>query len=130
MGEPIHFINVDLDLLGSEPLTPLLDAWGEAMFVLHQTDGPEGGHSVGLEVSEQTETAEATILEFVRLVEQLDPELRARWDRLDERVLDVGIQSGLHPRHWRFDLAPTTVAAIERIGAQLSCTVYAPIDDE
>ena len=37
--------------------------------------------------------SKTAILEFVELVRGLGPSLRAAWDGLDERVLDIGIQA-------------------------------------
>jgi len=130
MSEPTHFINVDLDLASSESLAPLLEAWGDEVIVLHHTLVPGRGSEAGLEVTAMTTTAQQTIRCFVRLVQRLDPELRALWDGFTERVLDIGIQSGTDgPHYWRFELSPKTLAEIQEIGARLAFTVYSPHDD-
>ncbi len=131
MPEPTHFINVDLDLSSSESLGPLLDAWEHDVMVLHHTRVPGGGSEVGLEVAAMTTAAPPTIRCFVRLVQRLEPGLRALWDGCTERVLDIGIQSGTDGLHsWRLVLSPKVLAEVQEIGAQLAVTVYSPYEGD
>lgn len=111
-------------------MLPLLEAWGEAVFVLHHSGDAEQGWTVGLETSPELETAEDTITRFVELVRGLTPQLRAHWDRLQSRVLDVGVQAGAEPRSWTVELQPQTLQAMAEIGARLVCTIYAPYEDD
>lgn len=131
MPEPTHFINVDLDLSSPESLGPLLDAWEDDVVVMHHTRVPEGGSEVGLEVTVMTTTAPQTIRCFVRLVQRLEPRLRALWDGCTDRVLDIGIQSGTDgPRSWRVVLSPKVLAEVQEIGARLAVTVYSPYEGD
>lgn len=130
MSERTHYVNVDLDLTGDESMQPLLDAWKDAVVVLHQDHHFEQGWTVGLETSPELDTADATVRAFVALVRGLSPELRARWDRLRTRDLDIGIQAGTEPRYWRHALEPETLAGVAEIGARLVCTVYAPVHEQ
>jgi hypothetical protein len=124
-AEPTHFANVDLELYDTHPLDEFIAAWGDDVFVLHHGEW-EHGWQLSVEVGAMTETAEATVQEFIRLIHGLAPPLRARWHALEDRVFDLGVAAGLEPNMWNTSLSPKTLAAIGELAARLVITVYAP----
>jgi len=123
-----HFVNVDLDLGGPRTLQHFIDHWGDAVFVLRHEGSDEHGWKAGLELSHADRTAEQAVLAFVELVQALPDDLRAAWDALEQRNLDVGIQAGAQPHAWSFALEPATLDAVQSVGAKLVCTVYGASD--
>ena len=121
-----HFINVDLDLESPGSLHPFIEHWGDEVFALRHEGSDDTGYKGGFELSHADRSAEEAILAFVELVRALPDGLRAKWDALTQRNIDVGIQAGTNPRSWCFSLEPSTLVALDSIGARLVCTVYPP----
>ncbi len=119
------FLNIDLDLFDVEPLEEFAAAWGDDVVVLHHGEWTRGWQ-LSVEVSAMVVTAEATARELVRLIDSLPDELRARWDRLQDRVLDLGVSAGLGPQRWSTSLPPSLLQAIGALELRLVVTVYAP----
>ena len=121
----IRFLNVDLDLESKSPLDTLLTGLGDAVVVLHQ-EQVNDRYAATLEITADPKTAEATILQFCHLLEQLPKHARAVWDRCDTRVFDIGFDAGDSPRSLRSVLDPDTVKRVAALGAGINITIYAP----
>jgi len=115
------FLNVDLDIDSAEDLSLLITALEPRAYSLARSAG-----RASFELSEpvQPTTPEPLILEFVRLVKGLPPQVRALWDRADRRVFDIGIQSGRGPFQEGHRLAPDTLRAAAEVEAEVAFTVY------
>ena len=124
------FINTDLELTSEKNLDPLIAAFGERVFVLHDGD-KEGKHFVTFELThDQDDELTANLTRWIDLLESLIGEDGwSLWDDCVERTLDIGIGSG--------DAFPPFVAALpddllRRLGSlrvTLALTIY-PVEPE
>ncbi|UFX48429.1 hypothetical protein HAP47_0017930 [Bradyrhizobium sp. 41S5] len=118
------FLNVDLDIRGdAADVQILLSSARSSIVVLMHEDC-----DASLELAEQLATPEATLQEFVKLVEMLPNEARAAWDRLEYRRADIGIQAGNDCQAPSFTSAVSTktLMMIANVSLELAFTVYAP----
>jgi hypothetical protein len=129
MSRPIEpeaatrFLNVDLELVSTGALGPLLAALArEAIVLRDRVDG--GKQVVWLELGHQPAGIEEAIHDFTRLIEALPPELRRVWDGCEDRCLNVGVQGGLGPHASAFTISASAVAAAAAVSARLEFTVY------
>jgi hypothetical protein len=127
-AEPTQFANIDLELYDTRPLDEFIVAWDDDICVLYHGEWGQGWQ-LSIEVSAMASTPEDTAREFIRLIHALTPALRERWDALQDRVFDLGVNAGLEPRMWNTSLSPEMLVAIGELGARLVFTVYAPITD-
>jgi hypothetical protein len=122
------FLNVDLDVSGTEDLSPLVQALHPAIFELHTGRG-RSGYETHLELasraSARTSDADATIKRFVKLLTVLPPRARGLWERARQRDFNIGIQGGSEPHAFELGLRPETLQAVARLGARIVVTVYA-----
>jgi hypothetical protein len=118
------FLNVDLDIRGdAADVQILLSALARpSVVVLRHEDG-----DASLELAEQLPTAEATLLEIIKLIEMLSNEARAAWNRLECRRADIGIQAGgdSHAAQFTSAISTKTLAMIAGFNLELAFTVYA-----
>jgi hypothetical protein len=126
------FLNVDLDVVAAQDLSPLVHALGPRVFDLHT--GPAGtGYQTHLELASRRPgdppDAEAAIKAFVKLLASLPPRARRLWSSATQRDFNIGIQGGSEPRAFEFALQPATLKAVARLGARVVVTVYA-VDTE
>ncbi len=86
------------------------------------------GCDASLELSRQLSTAEATLLDIVKLIEALPGGARAAWNRLEYRRADIGIQAGndSHAAKFTSVISTKTLAMIANFNLELAFTVYAP----
>ena len=120
----ITFLNVDLDVESDRPLEALVADLGEEVVVLHHGQA-RGLHVATLETAADSKSAEATILNFCMLLENLSDDARAVWDGCCTRTLDIGFDSGDSPSSLRSVLHPGTVRRVAELGAAITVTIYA-----
>jgi hypothetical protein len=122
----IQYLNTDLEIRSKEDLTPIITAFGKNVFVLHH--GPmEGMHHAAFELSSDSashDPIQATS-RYCDLVENLPTVVRQIWDNCAVRVIDIGIESGLSPRYYRFEVPESTMERVAALGANLAVTIYA-----
>ena len=119
------FINVDLEVRGERPAPDLLDAAREHLFVLH-----EGTPFVfSAELPTQPDGMDTAVAGLVAFIENLNAEARAQWDACPRKVLNAGFACARAGQPAEFDVSSDAMAAIARIGAGLSITIYATDDD-
>ncbi|MGB1012899.1 MAG: hypothetical protein ACPG4T_02110 [Nannocystaceae bacterium] len=126
MSEKTTFLNVDLDLRAPFPLAEFVAHWGDDVFLLHHGPALEGWSAHFEVADEYAEDAETTIRAFVKLIRELPPELKKRWETLSDRVFDIGIQAGATPNAWQAQLSHETLTEVAAIQARLGITIYAP----
>ena len=119
----IAFLNVDLDVESDHSLDALVADLGEDVVVLHHGQA-RGLHVASFETATDA-TAEATILQFCLLLENLSEEARAVWEGCCTRTFDIGFDSGDSPSSLRSVLHPRTVKRVADLGAAVVVTIYA-----
>lgn len=132
------FLNADLELFDSRPLTPILKALQPAMFILHSgresvlSDAHSSknrlGHYARLELDgSDWPIPHRTARQIVSLIEQFPPRLRERWDDLDVRRLSFGFDQ--HPRCSAgiAILKPATLSLCVRANLQVEVCMYPPM---
>lgn len=124
-----RFLNVDLELESTSDLSPLTRRLGDQVCVLFSGWSGELYH-LALEVSIETPPpsngldADARVRDFIGLISQLPPALRALWDGCRSRVFDIGFDAGTSPWPFRQTIAEATAQAISSVGAALRITIY------
>jgi Protein of unknown function (DUF2442) len=121
-----QFINVDLDLKSSAPLSPLLNAWSDRVGRLYAPDKDGRKHWLRLYLTTQHPNPEKGILEFCRLVRRLRGPARTAWQKASSREFDIGIQAGLEPHAAEWVLSRKVINAVHDVGAHVRLTVYSP----
>lgn len=122
-----HFINVDLDLKSSAPLSPLLDAWSDRVSDMYTPAKDGRKHWLRLELHSQPADPERGILEFCRLVRRLRGAARAAWQQASSKEFDIGIQAGMERRSAEWVLSRKVIDAIHGVGGHIRMTVYSPL---
>jgi hypothetical protein len=121
----IHFINVDLDIVSTRDLTPLVAALGTKVIVLY-CEKFKRKYYATLEIANFRLSLDGRIRAFCKLIEGLSAADRALWDQAKTRTFNIGIQGSDRPRSKYFVVQGTTVRAVAAVNAQIALTVYAP----
>ena len=101
-----RFLNIDLELVATFDLAPLLEYFNQTLFKLRDSVD-EGRRTVWMELYADPKDMDDAILRYAMLVESLPKEIRRLWDKCEDRCLNVGIQSGRapHASDFRFVLS-------------------------
>lgn len=126
-----EFLNVDLEVGSRSALTPIIDALGEKVIVLH-SGRFRGKHLVCLEldgplsVKRNDPTPDKCILAFSKLIERLPALARRGWDRASLRRFNVGIQinGGPAPAMFVAHLRAATVKRVADLNGEITMTIY------
>jgi hypothetical protein len=121
------FLNVDLDVHASRPLTRLaraLEALGAV--TLHCGRLSSGKYRASFELPSNPRSADVAIRGLVRLIDALPSVPRKVWDSADLRDFNVGIQAEKAPFSFTSRLRPTTLALVTKLRGHVTYTVYAP----
>lgn len=124
MEHSLAFLNVDLDLQAPQPLTTLIQEWGEQVIVLRD-DTEEGCYYFSCELTICSSDPESLLWEFVALINGLSPAAQAEWQSCHQRVLDCGYISGAEPSYLQTHFPADLLQAITAAGASLALTFYA-----
>ncbi|MBI3946577.1 MAG: hypothetical protein HY321_11705 [Armatimonadetes bacterium] len=117
------YINTDLDLESAGDLSPILDEFGEEVFVLFH--GSARGYDLAtLEVAAMDLSADGAVARFCHLVGNLSEESRGVWDACVSRTFDIGYESGESGARYRSELRPETVRQAAAVGAGILVTIY------
>jgi hypothetical protein len=126
-NEPTHLLNVDLDIVSTTPLEPLVQALGATVDVLHVGKwGRRYGARLEVAGSGHRANADRLINRFVVLVEALPRRPRLLWDRAQAREFNVGIEAATESPMFEWRIQPKTLDAVARVDGQVIVTVYAP----
>jgi hypothetical protein len=99
-----RFLNVDLELVATFDLAPLLEYFNAETFTLRDSVA-EGRRTVWMELHPDPKDTDDAILRYSMLVESLPSDFRRLWDACEDRCLNVGIQSGLAPHATAFPIS-------------------------
>lgn len=124
MEHTLAFLNVDLDLQSSQPLTTLIQEWGEQVIVLRD-DSEDGTYYFSCELTICSSDPESLLWEFVALIKSLSPAAQTEWQQCHQRVLDCGYSSGTEPSFLQTHFSADLLQAILTAGAGLALTFYA-----
>lgn len=124
-----RFLNVDLELVATTELKPLLEHLAGATITLRNSSDGEW-RIVWLELADDPRDADDAILHFARLIESLPPDARRLWNRCDDRCLNVGIQGGPVPHASAFRISANALGRLAAITARLEVTVYGSGGDQ
>src|SRR4030095_2296377 len=92
-----RFLNVDLELVATFDLAPLLEYFNAETFTLRDSVA-EGRSTAWMHLPPDPKDTNDAILRYSILVESLPSDVRRLWDACEDRRLNVGIQSGFAPR--------------------------------
>ena len=118
-----QFLNVDLDLYATEPLDPLVAAFGKNVLVLY-VGKERRRYCAHLELPTQPRDPERALRRFVDSVAALPPAARRLWRRAQRREFNVGIQATAEPHRFEWHLSPATLQAVAGVNARIGTTVY------
>lgn len=122
-SDTTEFLNVDLELIATIDVTPLIEHFGPSTFVLRNSVDHDT-RTVWLELSPEPPDADDAIRRFAALVESLPGEIRKYWDACDDRCLNIGIQSGFAPHAKAFPISMESIRKLSSIAARIEITVY------
>ena len=120
----VHFLNIDLLLVGRFDRRPLLASLRDDVFVLHDDAKFEGEDCLVLEVLAPGLDLSATLARLLKWVQRLPPVARRSWAAASRRVFDIGIQAGLEPNDSHWTVPHEQIAALARLRAEVMFTVY------
>src|SRR4030095_2354213 len=118
-----RFLNVDLELVATFDLAPLLEHFNPTTFTLRDSEDA-GRRTVLMELYADPKDTDDAILRYAMLVESLPSDIRRLWDECEDRCLNVGIQSGLAPHASAFRISTAAIAKLVAIAARLEITGY------
>jgi hypothetical protein len=121
-----HFLNGDPAIYSKRDLQPLVDRFGRKVIVLFL--GRERGKFFAhLEINKNTATATAdsTIRDFCRLIDDLPKPERKIWYAAIVRSFSVGVQAEMGSPVRDFRVTQSTVKAASDVGAEIVLTVCA-----
>lgn len=134
-----HFIEVDLDFESKEILTPIVEYFGDKVFVMYNDKYPNGLYHVALEAQPKRFTRNASpesrIRYLINLINELPPDLMKLWNRCVFRVFDIGINSGINRELrsqngekilniYQSDISEKTIRDLHKIKAKIRLTIY------
>lgn len=128
-SEATRFLNVDLELVATVDLAPLLEHFNPTTFTLRDSVD-NGRRTVWMELDPDPKDTDGAILRYAMLVESLPSDIRRLWDECEDRCLNVGIQSGLSPHASAFRISTAALAKLVAIAARLEITVYSVDGDK
>jgi hypothetical protein len=122
-GEVTEFLNVDLDVVGGEDLTPLVQAMGARILSLY-CGKLKRGYVARMELARQPKTADEAIRKLTALIARLPTSSRRLWNGARIRDFNVGVQSGQKPWCSEFPIRPETLRLAAQLEARVVMTVY------
>lgn len=125
MDNTICYLNTDLDLVCSEDLTELANAFDAAGSPpLHVTMGDDEKWYASFETDEQHSEPAENISQMLSIIESLNDPLRSLWTRCTVREFNIGYDCGNEP--WAFNqaLSADLLERIAVVGASLRITLY------
>jgi hypothetical protein len=123
--EPVHFLNVDLEVRSREPLDALAADLGEEVVVLYCGPWDHQTFFANFELASWGGGADSIVERFCYLLTGLDEAARALWDHALARSFNLGFESGGNPR-LEVALRAETVRRLSELNAELVVTIYPP----
>lgn len=120
----VHFLNIDLLLVGRFDRGPLLAALRDDVFVLHDDAKFEDEDCLILEVQEPGLDLSSTLARLVKWARGLPPSASRSWAAASRRIFDIGIQAGTKPHESHWSISPEQIDALAKLRAEIVLTVY------
>lgn len=121
--EDIRYLNVDLLIKSREDLTPIVQEFGEDVFVL--SNGKAGNfYYAYLEIAGSHAGPNENIEYFCSLIDGLSNEARKIWDNSFYRIFDIGYASGTSNNSYSSDLREAVLKRISEANASVRITIY------
>ena len=125
MDNTICYLNTDLDLVCSDDLTELANAFDAAGSPpLHVTKGDDGKWYASFETDEQHAEPAENISQMLSIIESLTDPLRSLWTRCTVREFNLGYDCGDEPWAFNQSLSADLLGRLAAIGASLRITLY------
>lgn len=115
-----NFLNSDLDLRSEAGLDDLLKAFGSSVISLRR----ESDNCLSIELEDQPQTVDESILSFYKLVQELSSKARAIWDNCEVRSINIGIQAGTNPYSKEFCISKESISLLSSMNCEIVFTVY------
>jgi hypothetical protein len=125
----VQYLNTDLVLESAGDLTPIVEAFGDDVVVLH-SGVAKGIHRAAFEIAGSHAGPNEDIKYFVALVEALPPNARALWEGCYSRVFDLGYSSGNETPSHTSELRSNTIQAMAALNASVAITIYPQTTDD
>ena len=119
----IRYLNVDLILQSKEDLTPIVNHFGENIFVLHNGKKDESYYAY-IELSEDHHEPNEAIDALCTLIEALGTNEKKIWDNALSRVFDVGYEGGKTPNRFSTDINPKVLERLAKYNTCLRVSIY------
>jgi hypothetical protein len=120
-----HFLNLDVALKSNSDLRPLIDHFGQKVFVLaHEEFERQFLLNLELADGEGTEDAEWHTRQFLALIEELPDATREFWDGCTSRTFSYGFEAGCDQPALDTTITADLLLRIARLGADIGITVY------
>jgi hypothetical protein len=120
----VHFLNIDLLLIGRFDRRPLLAALRNDAFVLQDDVKFDGKDCLILQVLAPGLDFSRTLTPLLTWAQGLPPAARRSWAAAARRVFDIGLQAGLKPNDSHWSISREQTAALARLRAEVVLTVY------
>jgi|GEM_PF-3685835 len=125
---PPSFLNLDVDVISEDDLTPIEEAIGEHGFVLgnQRVDGLcylsfEPGYI-------EEPTPELCAIELVRLINSFNNQAKELWFNSKSRTFNFGFESGVSEPYYSSVLSVETLKGISLLEASIKITVYRNVE--
>jgi hypothetical protein len=125
--EQTKFLNIDLDILSTSPLEPLVEALGRKVRVLYVgKERRRFGAHLEISGSGYRSNADRLMRRLVALVKTLPRTGRILWDTAQSREFNVGIEAAVNGTVFELRLQLETLEAVTSVRGRIVVTVYAP----
>lgn len=121
---PTHFINVDLDLVCTESLAPLTEAFKRHRVRPINEHAERGQWLVGYEASLMDGTPESCTRSLLEAIAELPAPMKSLWNRCTKRDFNIGFECGAEPWGFESSLTNETLRRIADLGASVTITLY------
>jgi len=121
--QEIRYLNVDLLIKSRTDLTPIVNGFGEDVFVLYNGKVGEYFHSY-FEIEGSHAGPNEDIAYFCSLIESLEMKERELWDNSFSKIFDIGFESGEVPQSFSADIRPEIIKRMAQCGTSVRITVY------
>lgn len=129
-GEPIEYLNTDLELTSRHDLGPLVAALeASRLETLHHKRVAPDVDRASFEAPGRQSDPESTLVALLDVIEALDAQARTLWNSCQSRVFDLGFASGRASPSLHLALTPATLARVVAVGGALAVSIY-PVDEK
>lgn len=121
---PPGFLNVDLEIESSSPLSPLEHELSNTTITLYSGPGPKKRHLLCVECALWPENPDQAISLLCEAIEKLSTRGRKSWERAKKKQFDIGFEMIPKTPMARTILNPESVARIVALNATIAFTCY------